>query len=396
MNKKEYLNKRNALLDEINGLIESGEIENANAKMKEVEQLDADFENAAVAAANLEALKGKNAIPQNAAANLMNLQQAGTEPENTLDSKEYRTAFMNFVLNKTPMPSEFTNANANTKTSDVGPAISPFVVQRIIEKVESSGYILPLVTRTNYAAGMVIPTSNVKPVATWVAEGATSNKQKKTLNGTITFNYFKLRCAISMSLETTVVTLDMFERTFVAQVSEAMVKALEASIISGEGTSSPKGILAETGTAISIKAATGFNYKTLCQIEAAIPGAYEAGTLYCCTKKTFMEIQSITDQNGQPIARVNYGIGGTPERTILGRRVVIADEYMKSLSASSSSGDCVLFAFRFSDYILNMNMNMVVKQYEDNDTEDKITKAVLLADGKVVDDGSLVKVVVSA
>ena len=109
-----------------------------------------------------------------------------------------------------------------------------------------------------------------------------------------------------------------------------------------------------------------------------------------------MEIQSITDQNGQPIARVNYGIGGTPERTILGRKVVIADEYMKSLSTSSSSGDCVLFAFRFSDYILNMNMNMVVKQYEDNDTEDKITKAVLLADGKVVDAGSLVKVVVSA
>ena len=396
MHKKEYVNKRNTLLDEINGLIEAGKIEDANAKMKEVEKLDADFENAAVAAANLEALKGKNAIPQNAVANLMNLQQAGVEPENVLDSKEYRTAFMNFVLNKTPMPAEFKNANANTKTSDVGPAISPFVVQRILEKVEQSGYILPLVTRTSYAAGMVIPTSNVKPVATWVAEGATSNKQKKALNGTITFNYFKLRCAISMSLETTVVTLDMFERIFVAQVSEAMVKALETSVISGEGTSSPKGILAETGTAISIKAATGFNYKTLCQIEAAIPGAYEAGTVYCCTKKTFMEIQSITDQNGQPIARVNYGIGGTPERTILGRRVVIADEYMKSLSTSSSSGDCVLFAFRFSDYILNMNMNMVVKQYEDNDTEDKVTKAVLLADGKVVDAGSLVKVVVSA
>ena len=396
MNKKEYVNKRNALLDEINGLIEAGKIEDANAKMKEVEKLDADFENAAVAAANLEALKGKNAIPQNAAANLMNLQSEGGEPENVLDSKEYRTAFMNFVLNKTPMPAEFTNANANTKTSDVGPAISPLVVQRILEKVEKSGYILSLVTRTSYAAGMAIPTSNVKPVATWVAEGATSNKQKKTLNGTITFNYFKLRCAISMSLETTVVTLDMFERIFVAQVSEAMIKALEESIVSGEGTGSPKGILKEEGTTISIKAATGFNYKLLCQIEAAIPGAYEAGTVYCCTKKTFMEIQSITDQNGQPIARVNYGIGGTPERAILGRRVVIADEYMKSLSTSSSVGDCVLFAFRFSDYILNMNMNMIVKQYEDNDTEDKITKAVLLADGKCVDTTSLVKVVVSA
>ena len=51
MHKKEYVNKRNALLDEINGLIETGKIEDANAKMKEVEKLDADFENAAVAAA---------------------------------------------------------------------------------------------------------------------------------------------------------------------------------------------------------------------------------------------------------------------------------------------------------------------------------------------------------
>ncbi len=396
MHKKEYVNKRNALLDEINGLIEAGKIEDANAKMKEVEKLDADFENAAVAAANLEALKGKNAIPQNAAANLMNLQQAGAEPENTLDSKEYRTAFMNFVVNKTPISSEFKNANANTKTSDVGAVISPVLVQRIVEKVENSGYILPLVTKTSYAAGMSIPTASVKPVATWVGEGETSNKQKTPIDGTIDFVYYKLRCPVSMSLETSVVTLDVFERRFVACVAEAMTKALELAIISGTGVKQPKGILAEEGKTISIKAATGFNYKTLCQLEAAIDGAYEVGTFYCCTKKTFMEIQSITDQNGQPIARTDYGIGTAPERSILGRRVIIADEYMKSLSVSSSAGDCVLFAYRFSDYVLNTNMAMRVKQYEDNDTEDQILKAVMLADGKCVDTTSLVKVVVAS
>lgn len=396
MNKKEYLNKRNALLDEINNLIESGEIENANAKMKEVEKLDADFENAAVAAANLEALKGKNAIPQNAAANLMNLQQAGTEPENTLDSKEYRTAFMNFVLNKTPMPAEFKNANANTKTSDVGAVISPVLVQKILEKVENSGYILPLVTRTNYPAGMSYPKASVKPVATWVSEGETSNKQKTPIDGTINFLYHKLRCAVSMSLETSVVTIDVFEQRFINCVSEAMVKALEQAIISGTGVKQPKGILTEEGTTISIKAATGFDYKTLCKIEGSIKSAYKSGTRYCCTEKTFWEIQSITDQNGQPIARINYGLTDTPEYTILGRRVIIADEYMKDLTTISSSGDCVLFAYRFSDYILNMSLSMVMKQYEDNDTEDQILKAVALADGKVVDAGSLVKVVVSA
>lgn len=41
--------------------------------------------------------------------------------------------------------------------------------------------ILPLVTRTAYKTGMVIPTASVKPTATWVAEGAGSDKQKKLL-----------------------------------------------------------------------------------------------------------------------------------------------------------------------------------------------------------------------
>ena len=33
---------------------------------------------------------------------------------------------------------------------------------------------------------------------------------------------------------------------------------------------------------------------------------------------------------------------------------------------------------------------MTVSQYTDNDTEDKVTKAVMLVDGKVVDKNSLV------
>ena len=39
--------------------------------------------------------------------------------------------------------------------------------------------IMPLITRTNYAAGVNIPTTSVKPVATWVNEGAGSEKQKQ-------------------------------------------------------------------------------------------------------------------------------------------------------------------------------------------------------------------------
>ena len=109
------------------------------------------------------------------------------------------------------------------------------------------------------------------------------------------------------------------------------------------------------------------------------------------TKKTFMEFAGMTDSAGQPIARVNYGIGGRPERTLLGRTVVLND-YMDSYSDSPSSNTIVAFLFNPKDYILNTNLNMTIKRYEDNDTDDQITKAIMLVDGKVVDKNSLVTV----
>ena len=49
-----------------------------------------------------------------------------------------------------------------------------------------------------------------------------------------------------------------------------------------------------------------------------------------------------------------------------------------------------MFIFRFEDYVLNTNYAMTMKKYEDNLTEDQVTKAIMIADGKVVDKGSLI------
>ena len=106
------------------------------------------------------------------------------------------------------------------------------------------------------------------------------------------------------------------------------------------------------------------------------------------TKKTFMAYQGITDTVGQPIARVNYGIGGKPERTLLGRPVVLCN-YLPSFDVASS-GNAFAFLFNFKDYVLNTNYNMGLKKYEDNETDDLVTKAIMIADGKVVTKDSLV------
>lgn len=307
------------------------------------------------------------------------------------DEMEYRKAFQQFVTKGTPIPTEL-RADANTLTTDITSAIPTLLVNRIVEKLESTGMILPLVTRTSFTGGISIPTSSVKPVATWVSEGVGSDRQKKTTSK-ITFTNFKLRCEISMSMEASTMAIAAFEAAFERQVVEAMVKAIEGKIVSAsDGTSSPKGILAETPATGQALTASELNYQLLVDAESALPQAYEEGAVWCMTKKTFMGFIGITDDNKQPIARVNYGIGGKPERILLGRTVVLCGDYMNSFSTSLTTGEVFAFLFDFSDYALNTIYDMGVQRKQDWDTEDMLTKAVMSVDGKVIDVNSLVTV----
>lgn len=390
MNKEKYLELRNGLYTEAESLINEGKLEEGKVKMQEITDLDNKFENEATQLANLAALKDNSKISNKVPINKENkIGEIATEDfSNTVD---YRKAFMNYVTKGTSIPGEFKNANSNTKTTDVGEMIPETVLARIIEKMEATGMILPLVTRTAYKGGLTIPTSTVKPTATWVSEGTGSDKQKKT-TGSITFAYHKLRCAISNSLEVDVMALPIFETTFVNNVVEAMTKALEQSIINGDGLGKPKGILTETvveGQNIDVAKTGDISYKTLVDAEGLIPLSYENGAVWFMTKKTFMSFIGIVDNNKQPIARVNYGIGGQPERILLGRRVILND-YMNSYDSTGATEHIFAFLFNPKDYILNTNLNITIKRYEDNDTDDMVTKALMLVDGKVIDKNSLV------
>lgn len=394
MTKKEYLAKREEMQNEASKLIDYGKIDEANKKMDDIKNLDAEFENAAKAAADLEALKQTPKLYNLTGETNIQMQQENMNgSEDLYDSVEYRKSFMNFVLNGTDIPTKFKDVAGPTKTSDVGAVISPTVINRIVEKMESFGMIYPLLTHTAFASGATVPTSSVKPKAVWVAEGESSDKQKKK-TGQIDIKGYKLRCAISMTLETSVMTLQVFETVFVNSVSEAMVKAIEEAVISGSGSGCPKGVLKETvaeGQNIDLAANADPTYQTLVSAEAALPLAYENGAVWNMTKKTFMKFIGMVDDKKQPIARVNYGINGTPERILLGRKVVLND-YMTSLGANIEADTVVAFLFNWTDYMFNTNYNMTIKTYEDNDTEDQVTKAVMIADGKAIDTNSLVTI----
>lgn len=388
--------KYNEMLAKAQELLNAGDVKAFDEKMKEADEYVNQCEEINKRQADLNAL--------NKGGQVTDITNKGVGPvagrviesfdnvvsDDMYNSQEYRKAFMNHVIKGAAIPQQFANANAVTSTGDVGAVIPTTVLEKIIEKLEATGMVLPLVTRTSIKGGITVPTSSVKPVATWVAEGAGSDTQKKT-TGTITFAYHKLRCAVAVTFETDLMAMAVFETTLINNVVEAMTKALEQAIINGDGVGKPKGILAETPITGQALQATEPSYQLLCDAEAALPLEYEAGAVYCMTKKTFMAYAAITDTQGQPIARTTYGIGGKPERTLLGRPVVLCN-YLDSYDATLAAGKVFAFLFNFKDYVLNTNYSMGIKKYEDNETDDLVTKAIMVADGKVLVKESLVTI----
>ena len=348
------------------------EIKDAEAQLAE---LDENGDQGADESASRSAVVPQDAQLRNAVV----VSSTGAVAQSDDEDLEYRKAFMNFILRGEKIPAELRAGNENTKTTDVASVIPTQLVNQIIEKMDNVGMIIPLITKTSYKAGVEIPTSSVKPVASWVAEGAGSDRQKKTTSK-ITFTYYKLRCEISMSMEVGTMALSAFEAKFVENVAKAMIYAIENAVINGDGSGKPKGILAETPVSGQAIDTAVLSFAKVCEIEGAVPEEYDANAKWCMSKKTFMKFVALTDDNGQPVARTNYGIAGKPERTILGRDVVVSP-YVE---------DNATFIFDFNDYVLNTIYDMGISKKQDWDTEDLLTKAVMSVDGKVVDKNSLV------
>ncbi len=371
---------------EIRSALEGTDKVDLDALKKELDELEAEEVELRRRAEMAQAINTANEVPE-----VRSIQKPGVPqatPEDPFSTMEYRKAFMTYVRTGV-MSAELRDANANTTTSDIGAVIPAATMNKIVDQLSAYGDILKRVTKTNYLTGVNVPVSSSKPTASWVSEGATSYLREKAV-GSVVFGHFKLRIAVSCSLEAEYMSLSAFEAALVNNIAEAMAKALEAAIVSGDGSGKPTGILhvgdSPVGTTQEVSA---LSYSVLTDAEGALPVAYENGAVWVMAKQTFMGFVGMTDQQGQPIAHVNYGIDGATKRYLLGREVVLTDNL--NGFAAANANDIFAFIFRMQDYMLNTNFNVGIKTYEDNDTDDIIRKSIMVCDGKPIDTTSLIK-----
>lgn len=304
------------------------------------------------------------------------------------DTKEYRTAFMNFVCRGVPIPKELRDT---TMTSDATAVIPTTLLHEFIKEVKVYGEIYAKVRKLNVQGGVQIPVLSLKPTATWITANTGTEEakaQKVKAKETISFSYFGLEVKLSQTLLTNVVTLDMFQEEFPKLAAEAMVHAIEVAIVKGDGQGKPLGIINDTRVTKVVEMTEeefGSWEAWHKKVFATMPKAYRTGSFTMSQGNFEGYINGMVDDNGQPIGRVNYGIDGGETYRFGGKTVDTVENDILPDFASAAVGDVVATFGKWSDYGVNTNMQMQVNKWPDHDTHEIKNNCVLICDGKLID-----------
>ena len=329
------------------------------------------------------------------------IQKPNTEErnmENILETMEYRKSFMNYALKGQDIPGEY--RNAVTMTSDVGAVIPTHLMNQIIEKLRFYGNIFKRVTITNYQGGVEIPLGDAKPTATWTNEGTVSGKQKKVVDATVSFKYHKLQCRVAVTLEASVTTLSVFEQTVVDNIYEAMIIAIEEAILNGTGVKQPLGITKDPRVLatqkINVKPSELKTWDKWSKIFAKVPLTKRNGISLIINSETYEgDILGMIDADGQPVARVTYGLDGSESYRFKGKEVLPVELYLKPYEVATA-GEVFGVICNLKDYMINSNLAMTFKRYFDEDTDEYVNKSTTIIDGCLADAQGVILLVKAA
>ncbi|RUS47559.1 phage major capsid protein [Cohnella sp. AR92] len=316
--------------------------------------------------------------------------------EDVTTSLEYRRAFMEFAKSGKRSDLLESRANAVTTTTDAAAVVPSTILNEVIRKMTSYGQIFSRVRKLNIKGGVSVPILSLKPVATWIGETAVSDRQKVQANTSVIFSYYGLECRVATSLLAETVTLDIFETLISDLIAEAMIKALDIAIIKGSGTGQPVGVTVDTRIPAANKVdLTEAEAKTWAawkkEVFAKIPLAYRAGGSFIMAAGTFETyIDGMTDTTGQPIGRVDHGITDGPQERFSGREVILVEDDVIAPFDAAATGDVIAVFCKLSDYAINSNLSMQLFRWMDHETNQWVDKAILIADGKILDPNGVI------
>lgn len=372
MNLKALIEKRNALVEEINNMFETAE--------KEVRALS-DDEQATFESKTAE-LKALDKTIQNAkdvrsigAMDVPSEERKAVEKDEKVEDVEAR-AFEQLIRE---------NRTGEMALGDNGAVIPTTIANRILDTVKQMAPLYALATKFNVKGKLDFPVATKEISTTYATEftALTSSNvgfTKRTLDGFLVGALSKVSVSLVNNAQFDIVSY------VVNKVAESIALFLEKEIISGAGTTAMTGVLIDTlvkkvDTVTDIPTADEF-----IAVQAEVPQQYQAGAMWLVSKKTLLAMRQLKDENGRYFLQndLTNGFG----YTFLGKPVMVSDQ-MKDTNVVY--GD-------FSGYYINVHENASIKVLNEKYADEHAVGVVawLEVDGKVMEEGKLVKTEKSA
>lgn len=382
MTYKEYTEKRTQLVQEAQTMIDSGNLEEAEAKSAEVDQLDAQWDATAEAqqkldilsknrpALNIQNMEGVQ-LKDTTVTATMNLAPKDTDRtgKSLYASDEYKVAWTKMMMGKplseeesqtVQLVNEYTHTTENT-----GVVIPTTVAAGIWDYIEELYPLWDDVQKTYIKGNYKAVIGDESSEAAWYDEPTATEDGKETFRELV-LNGCELSRAITISWKLREMAMEDFIPYIQRMMARKMGAALGYGVSHGKGTpgtsdsfkAEPLGIVTalekETGTPQVTTYTTGkLTYANLTAARAKVKTGANELKIYANSATIWNELANVVDGNGNPMFipdPVNNGV-----YRVLGMEVEEDD--------SMSDGE-ILMSSPFVGYIANVNKDMSVMTEE--------------------------------
>ena len=362
MTKEQFLEQRKALMAEAEELITEGKLEDSEAKMNEVKELDNKWEEIKVANANLNALKEKDkaedlqnkSVDVEGGKKVADLKVNDVKDEDKLYENAWAKKMMNQALTKDEtevfnkvnnISNEFTHTTVNT------PTLIPETVVAGIQKLMVEQFpLLDDVRKFNVSGNLVMNRheSIVAGDADWYTEDvAVADEENEFSQFTLTGH--ELAKAVTVSWKMQSMAVDEFIPFIQAEIAERMGIAKASAVTHGTGNNQPMGIVTTlNGGDQIINYSDGVSYQNITGAISKIHSSLLAGVkIYANNNTIWNQLANVMDGNGRPLFIPDVTSGG------VGRMLGFTVEAEGSLRDGE-----ILFGNANKGYILNQNEPM--------------------------------------
>lgn len=342
-------------------------------------------------------------------ANLQNMviEGAGNDVkpnETNLDSMEYRTAFMNYVVKGTrsDLLQYVQRDDAAGQSGDLGVMIPQTVVQKIIKDLEKVyGQLYSRVRKTNIQGGVKYPIGSFSATFTRITETTKSDRQKGgSITGSVTFEYKIGEIRLARTILQSVLSVPAFEAELAKVIVQAYVKAMDHEIMLGnEESNEMQGILTEANksggripkaniiefTAEEVADWKQWQKKLFAEIPLSMRGLRPE---FVMTPGTWeANIKTLADDNNRPVYMETFNpVDGAEIARFKGRDVVFVEEDILKNFDDAATGEYFAMLWVLEEaYAINTNLEFSVTRYMDHEANQMVTKALVINDGKPLD-----------